>query len=188
MNGPGDRFGVWVQGCGILCKGCFNPKTLPYLKNQEIEFVPPTTSGWTDTGYISDLIRAEHESSALEGITVSGGEPLEQPAALKSLLNSVQDMGLTTVVFSGFTSNQIFSDPEKYEFFKKDHLVDVLISGPYLREEQIEKELRGSANQEIHLLTDRYTIDDLEMSGSMEVIVRADGSVAITGFTRPELP
>jgi len=74
---------------------------------------------------------------------------------------------------------------ETERFFEPEAVVDVLIDGPYNRMQPVEGELRGSANQEIRILTDRYTEVDLRPPGPLECIIQQDGSVSVTGFTRP---
>ena len=63
--------------------------------------------------------------------------------------------------------------------------IDVLIDGAYEYEKK-EKSLlaRGSTNQSIHLLTDRYGLADFYMPGKVEIIIESDGIIKETGFSR----
>ncbi len=184
-NGPGIRYGIWVQGCERKCEGCFNPLMLPELPGNAGEFVPPANPGWIDVKTLVGMIEEEHEKDPVEGIIVSGGEPFDQPEPLHKLFKRVREVGMSVLVFTGYTYDELLAKPETVKFFKPESIVDVLIDGPYDRELPVEGELRGSANQQIRLLTDRYNEDDLSPPGPLECIIQADGSVSVTGFTRP---
>lgn len=184
-NGPGARFGMWVQGCPRRCKGCFNPGMLPTLPDDAPGFEPPNTPGWIHIETLMQLIEEEHSRSPLEGISVSGGEPFDQPGAMRHLCELVQAMGLSVLVFTGYALEELLEKPATKGFFEPAPVVDILIDGPYDRSRQVEGEIRGSANQHIRLLTDRYCEGDLTPPGTLECIVRRDGSIAFTGLCRP---
>ncbi|MCL1817838.1 MAG: radical SAM protein, partial [Spirochaetaceae bacterium] len=77
-NGPGERFVVWTQGCRRGCPGCFNPRA------------QATGLGMGDNSFPAELsaheILARLPAGRVNGITVSGGEPFEQPQELERLL------------------------------------------------------------------------------------------------------
>jgi anaerobic ribonucleoside-triphosphate reductase activating protein len=60
-------------------------------------------------------------------------------------------------------------------------LVDVLIAGRYVARLRLARGLRGSSNKRAHLLTARYTVDDLEQVPDAEVIIGPDGTLTMTG-------
>jgi len=183
-NGPGLRYGIWVQGCGRGCPGCFNPRALPRLQEDAPDFKAPAVSGWIEVGKLVEMIRHQDEESPVEGLSMSGGEPFDQPEALRILFEAVRDMGMSVLVFTGYTIEELRENSETRIFFEPEMLVDVLVDGPYVREEGVEGELRGSENQRIHLMTERYTVEDLDPPGPLECIINPDGSVSVTGFTR----
>ena len=167
VNGPGLRMVVFFQGCAGGCPGCFNPETHPFDRGRPVSVEELFASNLRDT---------------VEGITVSGGEPFMQPGALYTLLKAAGARALSTVVYSGLTYAGIASDPE---LRKSLQFIDVLIDGAY-DEALVDTTLlaRGSRNQTIHLLTGRYTVDDLYLPGKAEVFISADGTVLSTGFSR----
>lgn len=171
MNGPGRRMVVFLQGCRRSCPGCFNPDTHS-LENRNL-FSPEQVFG-------------RFFKPAVEGLTVSGGEPFEQPRGLYLLLKEARSRGLSTVVYTGYTLEEL---KEKEGAEDALQLIDVLIDGPY-RDEMKEKTLlaRGSSNQRLHFLTDRYALSDFLMPGRLEVIIGADGTVVETGFSRVNIP
>src|SRR5512142_2285205 len=76
-NGPGNRAVLWVQGCSLGCPGCFNPETHP---TDPAELIP-----------VDELVkRIQKLSPDLEGLTISGGEPLQQRRAVQALLEQVR--------------------------------------------------------------------------------------------------
>jgi hypothetical protein len=58
----------------------------------------------------------------------------------------------------------------------------VLVAGRYDASQHLARDLRGSANQTVHLLTDRYTMNDLQSVPPAEVIVTAEGKVVVSGI------
>ena len=92
---------------------------------------------------------------SLEGITISGGEPFDQPQALKELLAAVaiEKPSWNNIIYSGYTLSEILSDKKKkapvLEF------VDILINGCYQQDIPSNHPLTGSGNQVIHYLTSR---------------------------------
>ena len=167
VNGPGLRMVVFFQGCAGGCPGCFNPETHSFDGSRPVS--------------VEELFARNLRDTA-EGITVSGGEPFMQPGPLHTLLLAARARALSTVVYSGLTYALIASDPE---LSRSLPFIDVLIDGAY-DEALVDETLlaRGSKNQTIHLLTDRYTVDDLYLPGKAEVFISADGTVSSTGFSR----
>ena len=165
-NGPGLRAVIWVQGCTIGCPGCFNPET-------------HSTSGGALT-VTEELARSILDSGeTIEGISVSGGEPFQQPAALLDLLLRLSGSSLSVLVFSGYTLGAIRSLPMGPEILKH---VDVLIGGPYAESAHFGRSLLGSSNQSIHFLTARYRPNDFRDVPAREVILHKDGAITLTGI------
>jgi anaerobic ribonucleoside-triphosphate reductase activating protein len=176
-NGPGVRFAAWFQGCTLACPGCFNPDTHPSD--------PPDGTPTLELS-VSDLVaRVEAEGDAIEGVTLSGGEPFQQPRALLELVRGLRARtSLSILVFSGYARREIESRPLGPETLGA---IDVLVDGRYVEARRLARGLRGSANQSLHLLTDRHTRADLEATPVAEVEVAPDGTVTLTGVDPPEL-
>lgn len=113
INGPGNRLVIWVQGCKFNCKGCFNPETHPYTKEYLVDVV--------------DLVKMINEDTSIEGITISGGEPLDYPNQIYSILTGIEDR-LTTILYSGFQFEDVVSDENLMKAIK---LADLSIIGRY---------------------------------------------------------
>ena len=165
-NGPGTRAVVWFQGCTLGCPGCFNPTTHD-----------PEGGSQHDTVLLAERIRGLGDT--IDGISISGGEPFQQPEALLDLLQRLQPMNLSCLVFSGHTLEeirQITLGPAILEH------IDVLFAGRYLHQEHQTAGLLGSANQKVHLLTRRHTIPEFQQVPDMEAIIHADGTITMSGI------
>lgn len=113
INGPGNRLVIWVQGCKFNCKGCFNPETHPYTKEHLIDVV--------------DLAKMINEDTQIEGITISGGEPLDYPKQIQSLLSCLEHR-ITTIIYSGYHYEDVVSDEDLMKVVKR---ADLSIIGRY---------------------------------------------------------
>ncbi len=165
-NGPGARFVVWMQGCTLGCAGCFNPTTHDAAGGREVD--------------IADLAAqmATAKQAGSEGLSLSGGEPLQQPAAAAALLDAARALGWSTLAFSGYTIDEIRALPGGTDVLSR---LDVLIDGRYVSMERLATGLRGSANQRIQLLTDRYSLADVEATPVAEIRIGRDGELVLTG-------
>ena len=132
-NGPGARFVVWLQGCTLGCPGCFNPTTHDAQRRRRA----------------IDRRRSPREIArpTSKGLSLSGGEPLQQAEAAAALLEAARARGLSTLAFSGYTIDEIRALPGGRAVLAR---LDVLIDGRYVAGERLATGLRGSANQRIH--------------------------------------
>lgn len=166
-NGPGLRAVVWVQGCSLGCPGCYNPETHSFAGG---ELVP-----------VSRLVeRIAGLAGEIEGVTISGGEPLQQRLPLVELLRALrQGTNLSVIVFTGFSWDELLRMPDAAELLS---CVDVLIAGRYDQTQRLASSLRGSANKTIHFLTNRYGPADLAGVPDAEVLIDFQGSVQLSGI------
>ena len=166
-NGPGARFVVWFQGCTLGCPGCFNPTTHDATAGRSVPL----------DELIDQLTRTARDGR-IEGLSLSGGEPLQQPAAARSLLEAARRLGLSTLAFSGYTIDEIRGLPAGPDILAR---LDVLIDGRYIARDRVATGLRGSANQRIQLLTPRYTLADVEATPVAEIRIGPTGDAILTG-------
>ncbi|KQQ36537.1 radical SAM protein [Rhizobium sp. Leaf306] len=133
--GPGNRIGIWMQGCSIRCPGCISADTWAAGRGQTtIEQVLLAMADWFPQA---------------DGVTISGGEPFDQPNALNELLRGIRTYTKADIlVFSGYPFESISQPLEGMT-----GLIDALISDPYEVEAPQTKALRGSDNQRLHLFT-----------------------------------
>ena len=134
--GPGRRVGVWFQGCSIRCPGCISVDT----------WAPDLGAMRTD-----DLIA--HVSGLAEdadGLTVSGGEPFDQPLALAELLTAWRSASSQSIFV--YTGREI--DDISGWLVEHPGLIDAIMTGPFRSDVSQTLALRGSDNQTLHVLTD----------------------------------
>jgi len=167
-NGPGRRFVIWSQGCTLGCAGCFNPDTHP---------LAPAAQSLSPQDVLH-LVLAERAS--LEGVTLTGGEPLEQPEAVADFgrrLKAHSDLGI--ILLTGFTRTEIESDPARAAAVAS---VDLVVAGRYVAARRLASGLRGSTNKAYWFRTDRYTVADLTAVPEVEIQIGVDGSLVLTGM------
>lgn len=169
-NGPGERYVLWVQGCTLACPGCWNPDTWPRVRRDERT--------------VDEVEREILSFPNIEGVTFTGGEPFQQAPALAALASRIRVHGLSVVVFTGYDLDELRSATARSLLA----VTDVLITGRYIAARRtLDLPLRGSANQQIHALTERYTMSTLTGPPTCEIHIGVDGSLTVTGFPPPEL-
>lgn len=87
VDGPGVRFIVFFQGCPLRCLFCHNPDSWSFTEGKE-----------TTAGAMIDQIVDYRSFIQKGGVTLSGGEPLAQPAFCQALLALCKAEGLHTAV------------------------------------------------------------------------------------------
>lgn len=134
--GPGRRVGLWFQGCTIRCHGCISRDTWEAgIGETELQAVE------------AELVRLAPRAA---GLTVSGGEPFDQPEALAAVLRKWRSISRrSTLVFTG----RAFDETRSWLATHRD-LVDAMVTGPYVSSASQTLALRGSDNQELHTLTE----------------------------------
>lgn len=170
-EGPGKRCAIWFQGCPLRCAECCNPEMLSFEGGRET----------TLEALLDEVEQARQLGS--EGITLLGGEPFAHLPFAAQLAAAVQGMGMSVMVFSGYTLEEI----QAWKQLDADRLLkhtDILVDGPYLRDQpESARRWIGSANQRIHFLSDRYREDDPCWQINNTVELRLDGgAVTINGF------
>jgi anaerobic ribonucleoside-triphosphate reductase activating protein len=139
--GPGTRLGVWFQGCPLACAGCISRDTWS-----------PSGGGEMPVDELVDRWRRALEEGA-DGLTVSGGEPLEQPEALEELLRRAGQVRTELnaeadiLAYTGYEPAEISAGAPIW-------LADATITGRYDVTRETGLIWRGSANQTLTPHTD----------------------------------
>ena len=162
-NGPGLRSVFWFQGCTLGCTGCINPWSHPRSAVDVVYFTP------------QQLLQMVNPRAA--GITLTGGEPFQQPLEeLTELCTMAQQRRLSVVVFTGYTLEELEARCNGVP-----RGVDLLITGRYDHKRRVTGQpLIASANQQVHFLTRRYNPSSLDDIVASEVHIWS-GNVARTG-------
>jgi anaerobic ribonucleoside-triphosphate reductase activating protein len=136
---------------------------------------------------VSDLLAAmDPWLEQADGITVTGGEPFEQAEGLRCLLSGIrQRTAADILVFTGYRLEDI-----DHSVCSMPGLIDGLLAGPYLPEAGQTKALRGSDNQQLHLLTEvgRSMYGELDTQGPssrLDMMMSGDGDVYFAGIPAP---
>lgn len=138
--GPGKRLGIWVCGCRRGCKGCSNPEL--WVQKPEYEVTVED---------LMSLVRRISDSHKVDGFTISGGEPMDQPEGLSQLITQLSAYSKDILIYTGYRIDELKKreDPATNIILSR---AAVLIDGEYREEENIDVLLRGSSNQRIHIL------------------------------------
>lgn len=137
VDGPGIRFVVFAQGCPHQCVGCHNPQSWP-----------------VEGGFVAapeQIVEEMIKNPLLKGLTLSGGEPFCQCAAMAQLARAAHEKGFDVITYTGFTFEELLgraaSAPEILELLMS---TDILIDGPFIAElKSYDLQFRGSSNQRI---------------------------------------
>lgn len=177
-EGPGLRSALWVQGCSVRCPGCFNPHLWAEIGG---------TLG--ETGTLAERFVTDAVGAGVEGITLLGGEPFDQAAALATIAEAFRSAGLTVMTFSGYTLESLTGwAADRDDIARLLAATDLLVDGPYLQDapDGIRPWL-GSTNQGIRALSPAYAdeVARIEREGGrdrLEIRIHRDGRVDVNGW------
>jgi len=170
--GPGNRIGIWFNGCNHKCSGCSNPELWEINEKYRV-----------DINILADLISRICTENKVDGFTLTGGDPFYQPNAINELLPILSNYSKDILVYTGYQFEEIqnkYSDLLKY--------ISVIIDGPYIEERNNGLPLRGSDNQEIIILKKEFEdvyIDYIKNSNNeIQNFTVTDGIISV-GIHRP---
>lgn len=190
VNGPGQRAVIWFQGCNLSCAGCWNPETHRF--NHGLATTPSELADW--------ILGCPD----IEGVTFSGGEPLQQAMELLQTCGRVKRAApsLSIGLYSGYTLQELESGRFGYRktgtdgwlrgnrflFHQIRQHLDFGVLGRFANHRSSpEKPLCGSANQQVVFFTSRYGAKDLTPQ-AVEIHIGEDGTeMTVTGFPSSEL-
>ena len=188
-NGPGLRAVVFFQGCTLGCEKCFNPTTHVF---QGVEVA---------TEKVMEASVDAHRGHILEGITFSGGEPMQQAESLLALMRNLRSRApeLSFGMFSGYSESELgegrysiwrseLDAEEKRSLLKAIRArLDFAVLGRFNSLQPGTAPLRSSRNQVLRLFSKRYREADFGEQLA-EVLIHEDGRAEVTGFPVLGLP
>ena len=138
VDGPGVRFLIFVQGCGLRCRYCHNADT--GRKN--------AGTNMTADELLDKAGRYRSYWGSDGGITVSGGEPLLQIDFLLDLFTKAKQRGINTCID---TAGQPFTREEPFfsKFRALAELTDLFIVDIKHIDNEQHKSLTGRGNENI---------------------------------------
>jgi anaerobic ribonucleoside-triphosphate reductase activating protein len=182
VNGPGLRAVVYFQGCSVGCRSCWNTETHAFLGEEQ------------SVDDVTHSVLCAHHERPLDGVTFSGGEPMQQADALLAVMESLRDRlpALSFGMYSGYSEPELASggywcrcdltQREKQDLWQRirGHL-DFAVLGRYLAGKPSVLALRTTTNQKLVLFSGRYEEEDFSAQ-EVEVHLDAQGTVQMTGF------
>lgn len=158
VDGEGIRSVIWTQGCLHNCPGCHNPETHSFKEGFLVE--------------VDEIKKQLQELEGQDGITFSGGDPIEQSEACAEIASYAKSMGYNIWCYTGYIFEELIDRMEYFPMIKKFlENIDVLIDGKFkLEEKSYDVPFRGSKNQRLIDVT-----KSLE-SGNTVVINKYDSS------------
>lgn len=171
IYGPGERYVIWTQGCSLHCKGCWNKDTWSFKPNLVLSLEE-----------VLDDIQLHKQE--LEGVTILGGEPLDQYLPVLQLIREIKKQGLSVMLYTGYELEEIHNKG----FSEILNYVDILIPGRYVQEKRnIYLEWRGSENQKIYFLSEKYAGYENQDANYIEITIDENGKQTILGYPEEEL-
>lgn len=136
--GPGRRVGIWVQGCAIRCHGCVSADTWA-----------PDAGGAAE---VDDIVAwvTRLPADQVDGVTISGGEPFDQPAAVSALVDGLSGWrsglphDVDLLCYTGYSASVARRRAPRIVSG-----VDAMVCGPFIQSRPTTRPLRGSANQRL---------------------------------------
>lgn len=89
--GPRRRIGIWFDGCCHFCKGCSNPE----LWKIDLKYK-------TDLRQVKRLIKSIENQHEIDGFTLTGGDPMFQPEALREILPELSKISDDILMYTGY--------------------------------------------------------------------------------------
>ena len=131
MDGPGFRTSIYLAGCNHGCKGCHNPQSWDPEGGKEMTLEE-----------IMEIVEEEDFD-----VTLSGGDPLYHPGALKELVMALKKNRRKVWIYTGYTWDEIILDPKLLVAVQD---ADVLVDGLFIEAlKDPDLPFRGSSNQKI---------------------------------------
>jgi anaerobic ribonucleoside-triphosphate reductase activating protein len=159
----------WTQGCNLACKGCWN------------------TQYWSKKGgntiLVSRLLEELDSINGIEGITLLGGEPLQQAEASLQLIKGCKEKGLTVFLYTGY-------DPSEFDSAMQQcfDLSDIAVTGRFVQElRDTTLRWRGSRNQQVHFISNAYDDSVLKEQTEVECHILPNGEIRMVGYAEPGL-
>lgn len=157
VNGHGNRFVLWLQGCDLGCQGCWNKETWSFEKNI--------------LKSIEEVFNEIQKSKNLDGVTFSGGEPFLQAGELSKLAKKIKNYtNLSLQIFTGFELHEL-RDQNQKELLK---YTDILVAGRF-------DSTKKNNNQKVYILNSNVPIWDFNNS-DVEIEIDDNNHIKITGY------
>ena len=135
-NGPGIRTTFFLTGCDRNCPNCFNTDYMDFNHGRK----------WDENA--EKEVISYLKLDQVEGLTVLGGEPFENPIGLLDALRNIKkEVNKSIRVYTGFLFEDLVNIEKSKEILQE---IDVLIDGEFIEElKDLSLRFRGSSNQRV---------------------------------------
>ena len=163
LYGPGKRLLLFCQGCSLHCPGCVNKHLWDFGVGENI--TPQE---------VVELCKD------VEGITLHGGEPLDQAEGVLEIIKLLKANNKTVILFTGYKFKELETLHQKLSW----KLSDLVVSGRYEQDKRnIYLQFRGSTNQRVYRHKGKYKNYNIKDGKTIALLRLSDkGSVSIRGF------
>ena len=188
-NGPGLRAVVFFQGCTLACPAALTLTPIPLRARK------------SPSDAVAERVLRAHKEHGVEGVTFTGGEPMQQAPALLELMQTLrrQVPSLSFGLFSGYSDLELvlgrysiwgrdYSEADRRRLWQeiREHL-DFAVLGRFNEAQPSGLPLCTSRSKALRMLSSRYSVKDYGPQ-SVEVIIHSDGRAQVTGFPILGLP
>lgn len=137
VDGEGLRYSIYFSGCPHRCPGCHNEYSWNPCNGEVLTYEK-----------LEEMAEEINRNILLDGITISGGEPLYKPEEMVKILKYLKERTKKNIwLYTGYTLEEIKMEKGKNDCLK---FVDVLVDGPFIKELYSPLlKFRGSRNQRI---------------------------------------
>ncbi len=167
LYGPGERLLLFTQGCSLRCKGCTNQHLWDFGQGVDVA--------------VNEIIS---KCIDLDGITLHGGEPLDQAEEVYVLVKELQKRKKTIILFTGYTYKELNSIQRKVWLRS-----DIVISGRYDETKRnLYLQFRGSTNQNVFTHMGKYKGYKIKDGKTVAILFfNEQGEMQSRGFRSDEL-
>lgn len=137
VDGEGLRYSIYFAGCTHACKGCHNKES----------WCPDNGTLITEE-YLDKIINEINSNPILDGITLSGGDPLYNPEEMLEVVKYLKEKTEMNIwLYTGYTIEELRKDNKRMAVLE---YVDIIVDGKFVQElyDPLLK-FRGSSNQRI---------------------------------------
>ena len=182
VNGPGVRATLFVSGCWLDCPGCFNKKV------QNFEYGKEFTDEVLE--YLMSVCGRKH----IAGLSILGGDPFapENQETVLKVVKTFKERYPEKNIYCWTGYKLEYLARSKKEYTRELLLsVDTLIDGPFIMAlKDLKLKLRGSSNQNIIFLSERYREYENDMKNlknrNIEIMWINDREIFIAGIPYKE--
>lgn len=173
---------VWFHGCNRNCPGCiaedWNRRSKAILS--------------ISAEYLLEMIADEAEARGvnIDGFVISGGEPFRQSEGIVKfihLASSILEISPDVMIYTGYTLGELLRcGVKKTSFVELLSMVDVLVDGRYIKELDVGEPYKGSSNQSMYFLTNKYSSVDFPNRPRKTSIKSDRSEISLVGIPTKE--